>query len=339
MLRHLILGGVGYIGKHVAAELSAAGEPVTISGRRASPPPGLVESVSIGSPVEYREVDLVAADWDRVLQDFDVVHHYAWSTFPATANENPMGDFDVHVRGSLNLLEAARRATGKRIVFLSSGGTVYGRHDQPAREDDPLRPIGAYGAGKATVETYLRVYHTAGWLDARVARLSNPYGAGQDPARRQGAVNVFIHRALEFEPLEIWGDGQVVRDYIYIGDAARGLAQFACAALPVHDMPIVNFGSGHGASLNQIVELIEAHLSRPVAVERRASRPYDVPSSVLNIERAALWLAWRPTVPFFEGIALTISDVASRSLAAATDEHRALPTRSVHGTWINPTRE
>ena len=128
----------------------------------------------------------------------DVVHHYAWSSIPATANANPLGDLTANVSPLINLLDALVKRGRGRIVFSSSGGTVYGRLSKiPVPENHINEPINAYGAGKVAAEIYLKLFATLHGLDCRIARIANPFGAGQDIARGQGAVTTFFTTSIE----------------------------------------------------------------------------------------------------------------------------------------------
>jgi UDP-glucose 4-epimerase len=255
-------------------------------------------------------LELGSADWDRLVEDSSVVHHYAWGSLPASANSNPAGDLITNVGLTLGLLEALRRRGGGRIVFASSGGTVYGRlHQTPVREEHPLAPITSYGAGKATAEIYLGLYRVTHGMDCRIARMANPYGAGQDPTRRLGAVTTFLHNALTGQPIEIWGTGEVVRDYVHISDVAACLVTLARAPR-TDEAFIFNVGSGVGTSLNDIIAELESLMNRKLDVRRSENRPFDVPVSVLAIDRARRLLGWEPRLPLGEGIRLTLADLA-----------------------------
>lgn len=304
---HLILGGGGFIGRHVAMLLVRAGHRVVLASRKdilADLPPELARAV------RWARFDMAAADWDTLLDGIDVVHHFAWSSLPATAAADPAGDLTVNVAATLRLLEAARRRQRPpRVVFTSSGGTVYGKLDQvPVAEDHPLRPITAYGAGKAAVELYFGCYRTLHGVDCRIGRVANPFGVGQDVLRGQGAVTAFLHAAMTDRPIQIWGDGEVVRDYIHVSDAAIGLVRLACA--PRTDGPFVfNLASGQGVSLNGIVAELEQQLGRRLVVLRSPGRAFDVPVSVLDVSRAQDVLGWSPILSFPDGIGRTIADM------------------------------
>jgi UDP-glucose 4-epimerase len=314
---HLLLGGCGFIGRHVAARLLQQGESVILADREPlSENPPFISADSI----RFRAFDLSSAHWDSLIDGCDVIHHYAWSTLPKTANENPTADLWTNVGSTLSLLDAMRRYGGKRLVFASSGGTVYGKLRQiPVREDHPLNPITAYGVSKMAAEKYMGLYRELYGLDCRVARISNPFGAGQDPKRQQGAVTTFLLKALAREKITIWGNGEVVRDYIHISDVTRALAALASSNFDQHpDLPVFNVGSGQGTSLNQLIETIERHLSRRVDVEYGAPRPFDIPMNILDVRQAEEMLGWRCDLSFDQGIEIAIRDMQEGKVTFST---------------------
>lgn len=302
----------------MALLLARSGDRVTIANRAV---PGLVFPDELAERVTRRVLDLTVADWDSLVAEVDVVHHYAWSSIPATANADPAADLIGNVGLTLRLLDALKRRGKGRVVFASSGGTVYGRlHYTPVTEDHPLAPITAYGAGKATAELYLKLYRALHGLDCRIARIANPYGAGQNVQRGLGAVTTFLHHALSGQKIEIWGSGEVVRDYIHISDAASCLVNLACAPRTDEDF-IFNIGSGVGISLNTIVAELELCLGRRLDVRRSQPRSFDVPVSVLAIDRARRVLGWSPRLSFSAGIALTLADLeVGRPFSTVGDE-------------------
>ncbi|CAA2144836.1 NAD-dependent epimerase/dehydratase family protein [Methylobacterium bullatum] len=302
---HLILGGDGFIGRHVAILLARRGQRVTIANRSL---PSFEFPPDIAGRIAKVRFELASADWDSLVEDVDVVHHYAWSSIPASANANPAGDLLMNVSATIGLLDALRRRDGGRVVFTSSGGTVYGKvSNTPIVEDTVLRPITAYGAGKVSAEIYLSLYRAMHGLDCRIARIANPYGAGQNVERGLGAITTFLHRALDGEEIVIWGDGRVVRDFIHIADLASCLAELAC--VPRSDDFVFNIGTGSSASLNDAIETIEGVLGHSIAVTRTPSRSIDVPINVLCIERVRRVLDWSPRVSLATGIENTIADL------------------------------
>lgn len=340
---HLILGGTGFIGRHVALLLARLGHRVTLASRAY---PAFSFPAEVADLIEWVALELALARWDRLLAGVDTVHHYAWNSTPASANTDPTSDLFMNVGATIGLLDALKRRGGGRLVFASSGGTVYGKLNRvPAHEDDPLAPINAYAASKATAELYLQLYRAMHGLDCRIARIANPYGAGQNLRRGVGAVTTFLHNALTNQKIVIWGDGETVRDYIHISDVARFLVTLADRRRTGTDF-IFNVGTGHGVSLNEIVAELEVRLGRHLPVSRMEMRPFDVPVSVLAIGRARRVLGWSPRLSFTDGLARTIADLSANlpfstlDLPCATSEDRSAgckrckePFRSTMRDW------
>jgi len=306
---HLILGGCGFIGRHVGLLLAREGHRVTLADRA---PLAAALPADVAGHIREQFLEAGSANWDALVADADVVHHYAWGSIPASANANPAGDLLTNVGATLDMLDALKRRGCGRVVFASSGGTVYGKlQTTPVPETHPMAPITAYGAGKATAEVYLGLYRAMHGIDCRIARIANPYGAGQDMSRGLGAVTTFLHRALTQQTIVIWGTGEVVRDYIHIADVAKCLMILATA--PSNNEFVFNVGSGVGMSLNGIVAELEARLHRRLDVTRTETRAFDVPVSVLAIERAQTILGWAPALSFSAGIERTLEDLRRKA--------------------------
>ena len=308
MAEHVVLGGCGFIGRHVVRLLLERGDSVTVLDPSPWPGPeaGSRPVIAAGSPDSLTDIQL-----DAIVSRADVVHHYAWSTIPQSANVDPRADLTSNVGLTIRLLESSRRAGGRRIVFASSGGTIYGRlREVPVTEDHPIAPMTAYGVSKATAEAYLRYYRDAFGIDCRIARISNPYGAGQNPLRPQGVLSTIVYRALAGQPIEIWGDGTVVRDFVHVCDVAEALVRMATIDA-IGSESTMNVGLGVGYSVNQMVSAVESALGRPIAVQRLQGRAFDVPVSVLDIDRATAVLGWRPRVLVDAGITLMLRDLTA----------------------------
>lgn len=172
----------------------------------------------------------------------------------------------------------------------------------PIAESEPTLPISSYGIHKLIIEKYLHLFHALYGLDYRVLRPPNVYGPRQRLDTAQGAVAVFLDRALRNQPIQIWGDGGIVRDYVYVEDAVQG---FVKALAFEGEQRIFNLGSGSGLSLKALVAAIERLLGRPVAVEHLPPRPVDVPVNVLDAALAGRHLGWRASTPFDEGLRRT----------------------------------
>jgi UDP-glucose 4-epimerase len=205
---------------------------------------------------------------------------------------------------SLAMFDLCRKLGVSRVVFISSGGTIYGRPDLiPTPETAPTEPITAYGISKLAIEKYLALYQHLYQLDYRVLRVSNPYGPFQTAMNNQGVIAALISRAMHDETVEIWGDGSAVRDFIFIDDVIDAMVSAACDAGTER---IYNIGSGTSHSLREVVAAIQGQLHRDLKIEFKPARPFDVPASVLAIDRARQALGWAPKTAFAVGLDRTI---------------------------------
>lgn len=298
-MRCVILGGAGFLGRHAGRAMSAAGYEVWSVDLTAIEPAGSANWLA--GEIQADCFDL-SAWWDRCGGAIDVVVHLASSTVPATANADPVLDSQTNLVGTLSLLRAMRDKAGRgRLLFASSGGAVYGRPQAvPLAENHPTLPMGAYGVTKLAIEHHLRIEESLHGLSYRVLRLSNPYGEWQMPHGIQGVIAVFAYRALHRIPLEVWGDGSVVRDFVHAADVGRA---FAAAANYEGAARVFNIGGGEGHSVNHIISTLEQLLGREIERRILPARPFDPPVNVLDIQRAKDELHWRPAMAFEEGVA------------------------------------
>ena len=302
----LLLGGGGFLGYHLCLALLAAGHKVRIFDR----PHRKRFTVPAGGAVEWFAGDFAnQEDLELALSGCDILYHLVGTTLPSSSNENPAYDVETNVVSTLRLLDLARQRRGVKIIFISSGGTVYGiPQGVPIKESHPTNPICSYGITKLAVEKYLFLYRQLYGLDSYVFRLANPFGERQEAAAEQGAVSVFLKKALQDEVIEIWGDGSVVRDYIYVKDAIDALVRAVGYA---GDVRIFNIGSGRGRSLCELLSVIEQVLGRPVRHVFSPARACDVPANVLDISLARKILDWRPRIPFVDGLRTTAAWIKS----------------------------
>jgi UDP-glucose 4-epimerase len=239
----------------------------------------------------------------------EIVFHLLGGTNPEVSNKDPIADLQTNTVASVQLLELCRAAGVRKIVFVSSGGTVYGVTGAvPIPETAATNPICAYGINKLMVEKYLQLYAYLGGPQAVTLRVANAYGPFQSPYRRQGLVAALIETVLAGRPVEIWGDGKVVRDFLYIGDLAE-----AMIAASLYDGPqtVLNVGSGIGRSVLEVVGSVCDALGRPPArVVHKPSRGADVPVNVLDITRTRATLGWTPWTEWADGLRQTAAWVA-----------------------------
>ena len=301
MARVLVLGGGGFIGANLIESLLGDGHVVRVLERPNVQP---LFPVSITRQVQWHVGDITnTVDVEAALLDQDYVYHLVSTTLPKSSNDNPAYDVDSNVVATIRMLEIACRLGVKRIVFISSGGTVYGPPRQvPIPEEHPTEPICSYGIGKLAIEKYLALFQHLKGLEYTVLRLANPFGRYQRPHAVQGAIAVFLHRARNNLPIEIWGDGTIVRDYIYIADVVD--AMIRCLSYQ-GEHRVFNLGSGRGASLNEIVDAIATVIGHPVEVTFSSSRAVDVPVNVLDISRIRREFQWSPQLSLLDGIRKT----------------------------------
>lgn len=297
----LILGGGGFIGSHLADALLAKNFDVVIFDKLNFSRKNInhiLDKVKIVEGDFNNEIDLKTA-----LKDIDIAFHLVSSTLPANSNENPIYDVETNLVSSLRFLNEAFINGISKIIFISSGGTVYGIPERlPIKEYHPRKPICSYGIIKKTIEDYLYMFERLYGLDYYVFRLSNPYGERQNPFVAQGVIPVFLKKLIKGEKIEIWGDGSVERDYIYINDAVNALIK--CLEVNPKER-IFNLGSGKGYTLNDIIGIIEKVTGKKTKVEYKEKRNIDVPVNVLDNKLISEKLSWKAETDIETGILKT----------------------------------
>jgi UDP-glucose 4-epimerase len=290
----LVLGGNGFIGSHVVDTLIGAGHSVRVFDR---------------SPESWREpidgVRYFLGDFDdrpligEALQGVDLVVHLISTTVPSTSNLDPVADIQSNLVRSVQLLQLMSAAGVKRIIYFSSGGTVYGVPEVlPILESAALNPICSYGVVKVAIEKYLLMFDHLYGFRSLILRPSNPYGVRQGHVGVQGAVATFMQKVLARERISIWGDGFVRRDYVEVTD----IAQFCRIAIEKDATGVFNLGSGVGLSLRELIGMIEQVIGVKAQVDYQPARRFDVPEVVLDISRAKSEIGWNPQVRMLDGL-------------------------------------
>jgi UDP-glucose 4-epimerase len=287
----LVVGGNGFIGCHLTATLVRAGARVRVMGRSCSP--------GVDGEVEYIKGDIAGdVTFDKALAGVDQVYHLVSSTIPGTSNANPIFDIESNLIGTLKLLNAMLCAGVRKLVFLSSGGTVYGNPEQlPVREDHPLRPISSYGVVKVAIENYMRLYARLHSFDITVLRLSNPYGSGKTMIGTQGVIPTLFSKIANGDTIEIWGDGGAVRDYIHLDDAINAML----AVDGLQGFNIFNVGSGVGHSLREVIDQVTRITGLKAEVKYGPGRPFDVQAIYLDINKIRGATNWEPGIDLETG--------------------------------------
>ena len=308
-MKVLLIGGCGFIGSHVVDRLLAEGLQVRVFDRRPEqfrPPLDRVEYV-LGDLTSTSQLY-------EALSGVDAVIHLASTSVPSTSNLDPVADITGNLIATVRLLEIMRASGLRKIVFLSSGGTVYGIPEvNPVAETHPLRPICSYGIVKVAIENYFHMEHSLHGLQHVILRASNPYGPRQGHTGIQGIIGTHLWRIARGETVEVWGDGSVVRDFIHV----RDLAELCVKAVLSNVAGCYNAGSGEGTSVAEVVRCIDRTVQAtgngPVLPLYKPGRGFDVPRVVLDIRRAKEDLGWFPRTGLDDGIAESWDWVRSRT--------------------------
>ena len=300
-MKIVVFGGGGFIGSTIADQLLAQGHVLRIFERPRVEP---YRKFAAHEQVEWLTGDFTSNhDVRAAVEGMDAVMHLVSTTLPKNSNDDPIYDVQSNVVSTLHLLDAMAAQGVKRLVFISSGGTVYGNPVySPIDEKHPTEPLVSYGITKLAIEKYLHIFQRQHGIRSVTLRVANPYGERQRVETAQGAVGVFLHRALRNVPIDIWGDCSVTRDYIYVADVADAFVRALHYEGP-HS--VFNISSGSGTSLNGLIDMLETTLGQPVARNYLPGRPFDVPVSVLSNQLARDELGWAPQVDMQSGIART----------------------------------
>jgi UDP-glucose 4-epimerase len=297
----LIFGGNGFIGSHLAEGLVHEGYKVRVFDTFKG---GRENLATIRNKIEliegdfFSETDVVAA-----LQDIDYIFHYISTTNPATAVKNPVFDIQSNVIGSVKMFQYALKAGIKKIFFSSSGGTVYGEPlSVPIKESAPVNPVNPYAISKLAIERYLDFFYQNYGMEYTIFRYSNPYGERQNPFGNQGVIPIFLNKIKNNEKPTIFGDGNSVRDYIYVKDAIDATL---AVVKKVPKSSIFNIGNGKGTTLNELIQIMsEVSGKEVIPVYMPDSRNY-VSKIVLDIHKIKKDTGWQPKVELKKGVEKT----------------------------------
>ncbi len=296
----LVLGGTGFIGRNIVRRLNHLGHKVRVltrSGRTAA-----------ALSKHFETIELVYGDFmdehivESSLKDIDVVYHLITTTFPSTSIHSGVYDIQSNLIPTVRLIELCLREGVGRVIYLSSGGTIYGEQDSlPIEEDAQLRPISIYGQSKKIVESYLDFFRANSDLSINILRASNPFGPEQSPHGVQGLVPIAIDHLLSERSLPVIGDGKSVRDYLYIDDLIDALV----LALDARRNSTLNISSGVGTSITDLIELLEQTTSRSLKHHHLPERNDYVKNSILSNRKAAEVMHWYPKTSLRVGLEKT----------------------------------
>lgn len=290
----LVLGGNGFIGSHLVDRLLSDGANVRVFSH---------------SPETFRSslnsVDYVHGDFsdntavEKALIGVDAVYHLISTSLPSSSMSDPVGDIEGNLVNTVRLLESMRKTGVNRLVYLSSGGTVYGIPQHiPIAETHPQAPISSYGVIKSTIEKYISMYHHLYGLNFITLRVSNPYGPRQGHSGVQGVIGTFLQNIHAGKQIEIWGDGKIIRDFISIHD----LTDLCVKAAKSDRNGVYNAGVGLGISILDLLAEISSVTGLDINPDFKPRRAYDVPEVVLDIAKAKSEFDWAPRVTLRDGL-------------------------------------
>jgi UDP-glucose 4-epimerase len=306
-MKIVLLGGTGFIGRRLADLCRTTGADVTVVSRHVPPAANLLGGVT------YVQGDCASPEvLKQVLRPDHHVVFLAYNSVPKTSFDDPLRDIQENLPLAIALLGVLREVRVRRLLYVSSGGTVYGPTDAhvPIAEDHPTFPISPYGVTKLAIEKYCGMYARLFGVPIVIARPANPYGPGQVPNRGQGFIATAAAKILQGEPLAVFGACGTIRDYIYIDDLCTAMQLLLSA--DIAPGAIFNIGSGQGRNNLEIIAAIAAAAQPPrsdVRIEALPPRDFDVGYNVLSSERLHA-LGWRAPTPLDKGLAHTLPWIA-----------------------------
>lgn len=280
-MNFLIIGGNGFIGSHLVDFLITKNHKVIvydIAIEKYRPPLKYVD-------YRINPIDDLSSLYEAML-DIDIVFHLACSSVPSTSNIDPVSDVNKNIILSLNILKTAVLAKVKKIVFFSSGGAIYSSSTLPIKETSIQCPVSSYGITKCAIENYFLLYSRLYNIDTLIFRPSNPFGPRQMNFNLQGVISTFLKNIYLNESINIFGDGNSIKDYIFIQDLIKMVYKISISGFS----GIFNVGSGNGTSLNDLVRKIQIITGIVPEVQYSITKSYDVSNYILDIEKAKVLL-------------------------------------------------
>lgn len=302
MARCVVIGANGFLGSHLVDALASANHDVTAFDRFSSAGPTFTSDVR-QLPGDF----LNDADLRDAVAGQDYVFHFLSTTTPASAEGDPTMDIRTNVIQTVELLEASVRAGVSHVYFASTGGAIYGPEGRDAHcETDRALPISPYGIGKLGIEHYLHYFARKYGLVGTSLRISNPYGTRQRPNRRQGFIPIALRQLALGRPIVRFGDGSMVRDYLYIDDLIAMVLPMVGAET---EFDLYNIGSGHGTSITEVLDAIARVTGREPEIEERPVPATFVERAVLDLSRYAAEFTLPTLTPLDEGVARTWREI------------------------------
>lgn len=314
-MKALVTGGAGFIGSTLVDRLLAEGNSVDVVDNLST---GTLSNLadarrSKEGRMTFHQLDIRSPDLAELMNRCrpDVIFHLAAQADVRVSVADPLFDADVNVMGSLRVLEGARSCGAQKVVFASSGGTIYGDpdpRDLPVKESHPQAPVSPYGVAKKVVSDYLHAYRELHNLEFTSLALANVYGPRQDPHGEAGVVAIFAGRLLAGEPCTIYGDGNQTRDFVYVDDVVDAFARAAERGGGL----VLNIGTGEETSVNDLYRTMAFHARVDQPAATAPPRAGELQRSCLDPGRARIHLGWEPWTTLDEGTAAVVEWFSSR---------------------------
>ncbi len=308
-MKILVTGGAGFIGSHVVDLMIEAGHDVVVVDNLSTG-----RMTNLNPKAKFYQVDIRTPELEHVfeVEHPEVVDHHAAQMDVRRSVADPIYDANINVLGSLNVLNMAVKYKVRKMIYISSGGAVYGEPEYlPCDENHPIKPLCPYGATKYMVELYLYMYQQTYGLDYSIIRYPNVYGPRQDPGGEAGVVAIFTGAMLKGRPVMINGTGEQMRDFVYVGDCARANLML----LNQGSGRVYNLGYGVGTTINQIYDTLKMITSYPLPAKHAEAKAGETFRIYSDATRAKEELGWQPSVNLEAGLRKTVDYFKTKELA------------------------
>ncbi len=296
-MKTLVTGGSGFIGSHLVKKLCEQGHEVVVLSRHKNPP----ALSDVKGKIEIIDFDFDNFTSHPIFKAIDIVYHLAWSSLPRNNTSNLILDLNTSVVWSIKLIEECIKNNVRKFIFASSGGAIYGQTQRGTLISEHLhpKPISKYGIAKLFVEQYLHYFKHHHNFDFVIARISNAYGERPKVNQSQGVISAWLNNIINDKPIQIYGDGLQVRDYVYVGDIVDSLSLMDQR---ITDNEVYNIASGQGLNLIQLLDIIKSQLNMDIKVDHIAYNSNDVSYNVLDTKKIEAHVNWHSQVSLRDGI-------------------------------------
>ncbi len=303
----LVTGGAGFIGSHIVEKLVQLEYRVLVVDDLST---GKLRNVPRGVSFYHTDINESAVEEIFAREKPSFVFHHAAQISVSNSVRDPIKDSRVNITGTIKLIEAARRYGVDKFIFASTGGALYGDPAlTPCSEDHSIIPLSPYGLSKYTCEMYMALYRRLYRLNFVALRYGNVYGPRQDPRGEAGVVAIFSEAMAEKKPIQIFGDGQQQRDFVYVDDVVNA----NIIAMKEGIVGPFNIGTGVGSSINDIFKILSTQFNYKRSPVYAPARPGDVWKISLDYSKAKQGMGWEPEVPIVEGLEITAQSFMENS--------------------------